>query len=74
MEGGSYVVGARVPSSLRHGVAACEGIPCTSWFSKRVILRYASGYDVGIGLCHSVDSSLIPQFEVVLLELTMLLF
>ena len=61
MEEGSYDGVVRVPPTLPPGVAACEGISRSSWFSKRVILRISSGADVGIGLCQSVDSGFVPE-------------
>ena len=46
MEDGSYDGIVRVPPTLPPGVAACEGISCALWFSKRVILRITSRADV----------------------------
>lgn len=54
----SFDGGVRVPPTLSLGVAACEGIPRASWFSKRVILRNTVGVDVGVGL----SKVLIPIF------------
>ena len=49
------------PLVLLNDVARCKGFERSSWVSKGVAFLNEAGDDVAKALCHSVDSSLVPQ-------------